>query len=81
MPDPGSCFALRPSPPPGRHTRGRELRVREHQGRRRKHAHIHTGKMGGSDSKLNFRKAVIQLTTKTQVGVFYIMVFIIKGSA
>lgn len=24
--------------------------------------------MGSSDSKLNFRKAVIQLTTKTQVG-------------
>ena len=26
------------------------------------------GRMGGSDSKLNFRKAVVQLTTKTQVG-------------
>lgn len=24
-------------------------------------------KMGGTDSKLNFRKAVVQLTTKTQV--------------
>lgn len=26
------------------------------------------GRMGNGDSKLNFRKAVIQLTTKTQVG-------------
>lgn len=27
-------------------------------------------KMGNADSKLHFRKAVIQLTTKTQVGCF-----------
>ena len=36
--------------------------------------------MGNSDSKLNFRKAVIQLTTKTQVMYFYMycMRFVIQ---
>lgn len=30
--------------------------------------------MGGSDSKLNFRKAVVQLTTKKTVGIAFVSV-------
>ena len=30
--------------------------------------------MGGSDSKLNFRKAVVQLTTKKTVGIVFVSV-------
>jgi len=65
-------FSAAPPPPQMTHTHTHTERERERRRWRGLELRLiikptYQKKMGNTDSKLNFRKAVIQLTTKTQV--------------